>query len=249
MSDFDLRPTEIIEVSWISRGTQRLLLAIVVLATAAAALVGSTLLARADTAGPPPVDIQSAATVEATAAATDEGSVADPVVVLPAARLGTPLTGEQIPGATPEITGATALETIPIDWEQLLPGWTISFAGYDEDLLGGTSWQDRQITIWIRPDQTIGQVRYVIAHELGHAFDVTYLDQVDRDRWMTRRGFDADETWWPESGENDYASPAGDLAETIASWIDGTNHWAGTRPAPTDADLVVMRELLVGALD
>ncbi len=65
---------------------------------------------------------------------------------------------------------------------------------------------------------------------------------------MTQRGFGVDGDWWPESGENDYASPAGDLAETIATWVNGTDHWAGTGAEPTEADIVLLRELLSASL-
>ena len=149
---------------------------------------------------------------------------------------------------SPEDTGAEALATIPFDWQQLLPGWTVEFDGYHEELLGGTSWREQHITLWIRPEQSLGQIRHVLAHEIGHALDVTYFDEPLRTRWMTQRGFPTGDAWWPESGENDYASPAGDLAETIATWVNGTEYWAGTGDRPTDADIALLRELLAHAL-
>lgn len=241
VSEFDLATTEIVEQSWLSRRTQRLLLVVAVLAVAAASLVGSSVLARADT-----VPVRPA--VDTTEATPTQPRASDLTSLLPAAILGAPLPDQNQPASPPVASGPVALESIPFDWQRLLPGWTIEFAGFHEELLGGTSWQDQQITIWVRPEQTIGQIRHVIAHELGHALDVTYFDEAVRVRWMVARGFEADEAWWPESGENDYSSPAGDLAEAVASWVNGTEHWAGTGRVPTDADIALLRELLSTSL-
>ena len=168
--------------------------------------------------------------------------------MLPAAGLGAPLPDHEQGATTPDAAGALALEGIPFDWQRLLPGWSIEFAGFHDELMGGTSWQERHSTIWVRPGLTIGQIRHVVAHEIGHALDVTYFDEAVRVRWMVERGFAADDAWWPESGENDYASPAGDLAETMATWINGTHHWAGTGERPTGDDVALLRELLVTSL-
>lgn len=242
MTEFHLESTETVDRSWLSLGTQRLMLVAVVLVVAGASLVGSTVLARADTAAAPRAEL---------APKIDEASAdpatADLAALLPAATLGTPLPDPDRATSTPETSAAGALDSIPFDWQPLLPGWTIEFAGFHEELLGGTSWQDRRITIWVRPEQSIGQIRHVIAHEIGHALDVTYLDESVRTRWMTHRGFPSEDDWWPESGENDYASPAGDLAETVATWVNGTDHWAGTGDEPTDADVALLRELLAAS--
>jgi hypothetical protein len=239
VTEFHPETTEIVEDSWLSLRTQRLMLVVAVLVVAGASLVGSTMLARADTAADPRVEADPAVGVPAA-----DTSTVDLASLLPAATLGTPLADPDRPASTPDASGPTALDSIPFDWQRLLPGWTIESAGYHEDLLGGTSWQDQRITIWIRPEQSIGQIRHVIAHEIGHALDVTYFDESVRTRWMVQRGFRVDDAWWPESGENDYASPAGDLAETIATWVNGTEFWAGTRAEPTDADVAFVRELL-----
>ena len=242
MTEFDLATTETVEESWLSFRAQRLLLGVAVLLVAAASLVGSSMLARADTGEVRPAVDQAAASAAARTPDVDLASA------LPAATLGTPLPDHERNAATPEAAGAVALESIPFDWQRLLPGWTIEFAGFHDELLGGTSWQDQRITIWVRPDQSIGQIRHVVAHEIGHALDVTYFDETIRVRWMVARGFAADDAWWPESGENDYASPAGDLAETMATWVNGPHHWAGTGEAPTGADIELMRELLLTSL-
>ncbi len=243
MTEFHPESTETIEESWLSLRTQRLMLVAAVLVVAGASLVGSTMLARADTTAEPRAEIVPSADDPA-----DDPATARLVAPLPAATLGTPLPDPDRAAASPETAGAAALDTIPFDWEQLLPGWSIEFAGYHEELLGGTSWQEQHITIWIRPEQSVGQIRHVLAHEIGHALDVTYFDEPIRSRWMARRGFPPGEDWWPRSGENDYASPAGDLAETIATWVNGTDHWAGTAAEPTDADVTLLRDLLSTAL-
>ena len=242
MTEFHLESTETVERSWLSLRTQRLALVAAVMVVAGASLVGSTMLARADTA--PEARDEMPASVAPPAPGRTGTNLA---ALLPAATLGQPLPDPDRPATVPDATGSAALATIPFDWERLLPGWTIEFAGHHDDLLGGTSWQERRITIWIRPEQSLGQVRHVIAHEIGHALDVTYFDHALRTRWTAQRSFDPDEDWWPESGENDYASPAGDLAETIATWVNGTDHWAGTGGEPTEADIALVRELLAAS--
>lgn len=241
VTEFDLATTETVEEPWLSLRAQRLLLGAVVVFVAGAALVGSSMLARADTGEVRPA-------VDAAAVAADPGPARNLASVLPAASLGAPLPDHEQTATTPDAAGALALDGLPFDWQLLLPDWSIEFAGFHDELLGGTSWQEQRITIWVRPGQTIGQIRHVVAHEIGHALDVTYFDEAVRVRWMAERGFAADDGWWPESGENDYASPAGDLAETMATWVNGTHHWAGMGERPTGDDVALLRELLVTSL-
>ena len=191
-----------------------------------------------------PVQLGDAQSVEATSIATAETLTA--TIGLPAAALGTP-SGDPTSGSPAEV-GTAALASLPIDWQSLLPGWSVSFEGFNESLLGATAWAERHITIYVRPEQSVDQVRHVLAHELGHALDITHLDDSARSAWSTHRGFDHDSAYWPETSDNDYATPAGDLAETVAAWVNGADHWAGTRAIPTDADIEVLAGLFAQGL-
>ncbi len=163
MTEFDLETTETVERSWLSLRTQRVMLVAAALMVGGASLVGSTMLARAGTAPEPRAEIVPSADDPSAEPTTELAAL------LPAATLGTPLPDFDRTAASPSTSGAAALDTIPFDWQRLLPGWTIEFGGHHDDLLGGTSWREEHITIWIRPEQSVGQVRHVIAHELGHA--------------------------------------------------------------------------------
>jgi len=92
-------------------------------------------------------------------------------------------------------------------------------------ILGGTGTYERRVEIYVRVDQTVEDVAFTLAHELGHAVDVTYFGQDERRAWLAARGLDPDTPWWVESGATDFGSGAGDWAEAFAIHLfGGTGH-------------------------
>ena len=84
----------------------------------------------------------------------------------------------------------------------------------------------------------------MLYHEVGHAYDSTYLRPAGKQRRADTRGCAVD-PWCPCNGCPDYAYPAGDWAESFAhcrSTIRG--RWSSERGGPPGAaQCGVMREL------
>lgn len=153
--------------------------------------------------------------------------------------------------ATPEPTsiearGQAALATISYPWQELLPEWKIEFMPESMGLYGLTLVKDKRIEIYVRPFQQTELLAHVIAHELGHAVDVTMNNSRDRRRWEDSRGIDS-EPWWPGSGATDFSTGAGDFAEAFAAWQVGDQSFRSTLAnPPTPAQEALLAELSVG---
>jgi hypothetical protein len=129
-----------------------------------------------------------------------------------------------------------ALAAVHFDWRHLLPGWTLAFLGPRPGLQGNTLPASRRVEIYVRSSFTTGQLAQVIAHEIGHAVDVTYFDDADRRAFNVLRGRAPGAGWWVADGQADFASGAGDWAESFASWATGgLGTWASRLGPPPDA--------------
>ena len=83
----------------------------------------------------------------------------------------------------------------------------------------------------------------ILAHELGHAIDVTHLHNGDREDWQDARQING-APWWPDAYASDFQSGAGDFAEAFAYWAlkdPSSSQIAGT---PTPAQLAVLEQIL-----
>src|SRR5437867_918665 len=82
----------------------------------------------------------------------------------------------------------SALDLIQIPWQEL--GYQIVFmpprAGFRAMTIPGK----HRIEIYARPQDDVGLLAYDIAHELGHAIDLTYNTDETRRKWMQVRGID-----------------------------------------------------------
>jgi hypothetical protein len=105
---------------------------------------------------------------------------------------------------------------VSFDWRTALPGWTIQFVGPRPGLRGATFPQARVVQVYVRADESVPDIAHAFAHELGHAVDVTYLDDQDRAAFNVARGRPADFGWWVAPAADDFASGAGDWAECFA---------------------------------
>jgi hypothetical protein len=126
-----------------------------------------------------------------------------------------------------------ALGMVRVDWRRLLPGWVLRFQGPRSGYQGSTFPDDRRIEVYVRRDSSIPQLAHVIAHELGHAIDVTYFDEPARGAFDAIRGRSAGGMWFVADGTTDFASGAGDFAECF-SWMatGGAGTWRSRLGSP-----------------
>lgn len=149
-------------------------------------------------------------------------------------------------GTDPEATrrGLNALSTIAYPWPSRLPGWEIRFHRATDGAYGYTLSREHRIDIYVRDHESDELLAHVIAHELGHAVDLTYNDPADRQRWLGLRGADG-APWWPDNRAADFATGAGDFAESFAAWQTGSDREFRSQlgPAPTSEQQAVLAEL------
>ncbi len=144
---------------------------------------------------------------------------------------------------SPVARGRRALDEISYPWETNLPGWTIDFLDGRSGLYGLTLVDDKHIEIYVREDQTQELLVHIVAHEIGHAVDVTLNDGPDRRRWQGARDI-GDSPWWPDSAASDFETGAGDFAEAFAYWQAPTSSYRSRLgPPPTAEQLQLMAEL------
>ncbi len=136
-----------------------------------------------------------------------------------------------------------ALAMISYPWQQRLPGWRVEFVR-GESVIAGYTWsREDRIEVFVRKDSTTEDLARILAHELGHAVDVRMNDGDERRRWLELRGV-PDAPWWPGEGVADFATGAGDFAESFAAWQVGPYDYRGElAPAPTAEEIAVLSEL------
>ena len=156
-----------------------------------------------------------------------------------------PATEPTSPGISREQqVGADALRQLSYPWQQGLPGWEIRFLPGRPGLLGATWPEDRQIDLYVRAEHSADDVAHVLAHEMGHAIDVTWFGVAERAAWRAARGLTTDRAWFGQAGESDYATPSGDFAEAFAVWQVGSARYRGLAgPPPTAEQLALVAQL------
>lgn len=136
---------------------------------------------------------------------------------------------------TPQSRVSEALGRISYPWQQL--GYRIVFLGPQPDMWGRTSPRSlATIEIYVRPDESVDMLAHVIAHEIGHAVDLVYGNDQRRSVWLQLRGI-GPRPWFTCSMCQDFATPAGDFAETFAFWQVHDFSRSQLAPAPTPAQL------------
>lgn len=139
-----------------------------------------------------------------------------------------PTAGMTAPPPRPE----SALSLIPIPWQKL--GYEIVFMSPRPGFRAMTLPAKRRIEVYARPQDDLDLLAYDIAHEIGHAIDVTYNTAETRRRWMTLRGIDSKTKWFGCDRCSDYNTPAGDFAETFALLLCGPKYFRSRiAPPPT----------------
>jgi hypothetical protein len=84
-------------------------------------------------------------------------------------------------------------------------------------------------------------LRHVVAHEMGHAWDSLHMTDALHARYLSARGIPAGTPWFGCNTCQDFATPAGDFAETYAQWQRGASD-SRSRLAPpaSAADLAAL---------
>lgn len=136
-----------------------------------------------------------------------------------------------------------ALESVTYPWREQLPGWRIEFVSGASNIAGYTWSREERIEVFVRPGATSADLARILAHELGHAVDVSKNDGDERREWLAARNAE-EAPWWPGNGLADFATGAGDFAESFAVWQVGAVDYRGElAPAPTEADLELLERL------
>lgn len=159
--------------------------------------------------------------------------------------------GSQIPALVPEkLTqaeadqwGQAALGLISYPWPERLPGWEITFHPPKDGLYGLTLVSEKRIEIYLREGESQLLFAHVIAHEIGHAVDVTHNDGPDRRVWSDAREIES-APWWPGDGATDFSTGAGDFAEAFAAWQVGSDHFRSKIADPPTAAQIEILQLL-----
>lgn len=193
----------------------------------------TTTVASAPSSGPPPPS-----TTAATVTTLDRPTtIADRPVAL------APTTEEPVATPTLRQRGERALSTFSYDWRNGIPGWEISFHEARSGVLGYTFVDEQRIEVYVRPEMSDALLAHVIAHEIGHAVDVTHNSGENRAQWQRLRGIE-DKPWWPGSGATDFSTGAGDFAESFAAWQVGDNAFRSMIGDPPDENEIALIEEL-----
>jgi hypothetical protein len=143
-----------------------------------------------------------------------------------------------------ESVGEAALAMIDYPFDSL--GWDIAFLPERTGFLGLAIGPKRRIEIYVRSTHTVTDVAHTLAHEIGHAVDLTYGTRYRHGEYLRLRGFYADADWFGCDSCTDYATPAGDFAEVFEYWlIGGANYRSQLGTAPDSTQLELISNLFV----
>jgi hypothetical protein len=148
---------------------------------------------------------------------------------------GAQITREDTPE---ERRGQEALALIRFNWREILPGWRVVFLPARRGYLGMTYRPERRIEMYVRMDRPAKALAHDLAHELGHAVDVTFLNSDRRATYLELRGLPSDTPWWACNSCADLDTGAGDFAETFAIWAAPRYKFYGTLAPAASADTI-----------
>ncbi len=139
--------------------------------------------------------------------------------------------------------GAAAENLIAYPWQTLLSDWTVEYLPSAPGLAGNTNVPSKTISIYLSDGQAAEQIAGILAHEVGHALDITYLDDAARQQWLDARGA-SDVSWWPTDGLNDFSVGSGDFAEAVAATFANSPSTSFLSGPLTAAHFDLVRQLL-----
>jgi hypothetical protein len=118
-----------------------------------------------------------------------------------------------------QAVGEAALAQIDYPIDKL--GWSVQFMSGRSGYLGLAIGEERRIEIYVRSTHGVSDVAHTLAHELGHAVDLTYGSNYRRREYRRLRGLSPEYKWFGCDACSDYATPAGDFAEVFEYWLLG----------------------------
>src|SRR5262249_25562373 len=128
------------------------------------------------------------------------------------------------------------LAFINFPWQQL--NYQIVFGSPRHGLRAMIFPDKHRIEIYARPADSARLLAYDIAHELGHAIDLTFNTAEIRQKWMELRGIQPATPWFGCEKFSDFNPPSGDFAETFVFLFRGPGHFYGRiAPPPVQAQL------------
>ena len=155
------------------------------------------------------------------------------VVVAALCLLGSVLVAPASADEYAQAVGRAAMEQIDYPVEAL--GWTVAFKAGKPGFLGLAIGPKRRIEIYVRSSHGVSDVAHTLAHELGHAVDLTYGSDYRRSEYLRMRGFSSDAEWFGCDSCTDYATPAGDFAEVFEYWLLGSGDYRSQLAGPPDS--------------
>ncbi|PLS76021.1 MAG: hypothetical protein CYG61_03995 [Actinobacteria bacterium] len=115
--------------------------------------------------------------------------------------------------------GEAALADIHFPW--VSTGYEIVFLPGNPDYEALTISASRRIEVYVSSSDTHRELVFTLAHEIGHAVDLTFGTALRRSEYRRIRGLEEGTDWFPCWRCSDFAAPAGDFAETFAYWLLG----------------------------
>ena len=121
-------------------------------------------------------------------------------------------------------------------------GVSVAFKGARSGYLGLTYPARRHVDMFVRScsAESPTLLRHVMAHEMGHAYDAAHMNSAKRAAYMAMRGIPAGTPWFGCAYCTDFATPAGDFAETYSQWQRGSSD-SRSRIAPMPGSAALAR--------
>jgi hypothetical protein len=133
--------------------------------------------------------------------------------------------------------GQAALDSL---LRPLPAGVTMTFLPGGGALKGMTYYDRHHVDIYVGSctAESDALLRHVVAHEMGHAWDSLHMTDQLRADYLAARGIAAGTPWFGCDKCQDFATPAGDFAETYAQWQRSASDSRSTiAPPATPAEL------------
>lgn len=166
------------------------------------------------------------AAVASMAPAAPTTADAAPATEVVAEAAAAPALVDVVSNAAPALNAATQQAQRALAAQPFQPsaiGFTISFEAPRAGHLGLTFPDRNHIEIYVRPNMSDAALISVVAHELGHAFDLATSTVESRNDFRATRGWSLDTGWFTGPSQNDLSTPSGDYAECFATWAVGAS--------------------------